>query len=133
MNTSDLYSLPISAEVRERAEKALAERSAAHPAAETPAPEQAAAKPETAVPYYPINEDAARRAKEAMSFDSYKPGRATAEYRHYVDKAVELAARQKRRVDPSFHAKIDGLLDTYARKLAANMNHGYCSPAAQSD
>ena len=124
-STSDLYSLPISAEVRERAEKALAERSAAHPAAETPAPEQAAAKPETAVPYYPINEDAARRAKEAMSFDSYKPGRATAEYRHYVDKAVELAARQKRRVDPSFHAKIDGLLDTYARKLAANMNHGY--------
>ena len=124
-STSDLYSLPISAEVRERAEKALAERSAAHPAAETPAPEQAAAKPETAVPYYPINEDAARRAKEAMSFDSYKPGRATAEYRHYVDKAVELAARQKRRVDPSFHAKIDGLLDAYARKLAANMNHGY--------
>ena len=95
------------------------------PAAEAPAPEQAPAKPETAVTYYPINEDAARRAKEAMSFDSYKPGRATAEYRHYVDKAVELAARQKRRVDPSFHAKIDGLLDTYARKLAANMNHGY--------
>ena len=124
-STSDLYSLPISEEVRERAEKTLAERSAAQPAAEAPAPEQAAAKPETAVPYYPINEDAARRAKEAMSFDSYKPGRSTAEYRHYVDKAVELAARQKRRVDPSFHAKIDGLLDAYARKLAANMNHGY--------
>ena len=124
-STSDLYSLPISEEVRERAEKALAERSAAQPAAEAPAPEQAPAKPETAVTYYPINEDAARRAKEAMSFDSYKPGRATAEYRHYVDKAVELAARQKRRVDPSFHAKIDGLLDAYARKLAANMNHGY--------
>ena len=95
------------------------------PAAEAPAPEQAPAKPETAVTYYPINEDAARRAKEAMSFDSYKPGRATAEYRYYVDKAVELAARQKKRVDPSFHAKIDGLLDAYARKLAANMNHGY--------
>ena len=124
-STSDLYSLPISEEVRERAEKALAERSAAQPAAEAPAPEQAPAKPETAVTYYPINEDAARRAKEAMSFDSYKPGRATAEYRYYVDKAVELAARQKKRVDPSFHAKIDGLLDAYARKLAANMNHGY--------
>ena len=124
-STSDLYSLPISEEVRERAEKTLAERSAAQPAAEAPAPEQAPAKPETTVPYYPINEDAARRAKEAMSFDSYKPGRATAEYRYYVDKAIELAARQKKRVDPSFHAKIDGLLDTYARKLAANMNHGY--------
>lgn len=96
------------------------------PAVEAPAPEQqAAAKPEASVTYYPINEDAARRAKEAMSFDSYKPGRATAEYRSYVDKAAELAARQKKRVDPSFHAKIDGLLDTYARKLAANMNHGY--------
>ena len=124
-STSDLYSLPISEEVRERAEKALAERSAAQPAAEAPAPEQTPAKPETSVTYYPINEDAARRAKEAMSFDSYKPGRATAEYRYYVDKAVELAARQKKRVDPSFHAKIDGLLDAYARKLAANMNHGY--------
>ena len=84
-----------------------------------------AAKPEVSVPYYPINEDAACRAKEAMSYDSYKPGRATAEYRSYVDKAAEVAARQKKRVDPSFHAKIDGLLDTYARKLAANMNKGY--------
>lgn len=90
-------------------------------AAEAPAPE----KPEASVTYYPINEGAARRAKEAMSFSDYKPGSATAEYRHYVDKAAELAARQKKRVDPSFHAKIDGLLDTYARKLAANMNKGY--------
>ena len=124
-STSTMYSLPINAEVRERAEKTLAERSAAQPAAEAPAPEQAAAKPETAVTYYPISEDAARRAKEAMSFSDYRQGSATAEYRHYVDKAAELAARQKKRVDPSFHAKIDGLLDTYARKLAANMNHGY--------
>ncbi len=124
-STSTLYSLTISDEVRERAEKTLAEREKEQPTAEAPAPEQAAAKPEASVTYYPINEDAARRAKEAMSFDSYKPGRATAEYRSYVDKAAELAARQKKRVDPSFHAKIDGLLDTYARKLAANMNHGY--------
>ena len=29
------------------------------------------------------------------------------------------------RVDPMYHEKIDSLLDTYARKLAANMNHGY--------
>ena len=86
-------------------------------------PEQAA--PETSVHYYPINEAAARRAKEAISFSDYKPGSATAEYRHYVDEAAELAARQKKRVDPSFHEKIDSLLDTYARKLAANMNKGY--------
>ena len=52
------------------------------------------------------------------------PGGA-AEYRHYVDEAVQLAEQQKRRVDPMYHEKIDSLLDTYARKLAANMNKGY--------
>lgn len=62
--------------------------------------------------------------KGSNQFSDYKPGSATAEYRHYVDEAAELAARQKKRVAPSFHAKIDGLLDTYARKLAENMNKG---------
>ena len=75
--------------------------------------------------YYQINEDAARRAKEAMSFDSYVPGSATAEYRRMVDKAGELAQHQKNRVDPMYHDRIDGLLDTYARKLAENLNKGY--------
>ena len=110
-STSALYSLPVRDDVLERAEKTLAERKEA--------------QPETSVTYYPINEAAARRAKQAISFSDYKPGSATAEYRHYVDEAAGLAARQKKRVDPSFHAKIDGLLDTYARKLAANMNKGY--------
>ena len=107
-------------------EEAPAER-AAEPQPETPAPDKTPeqAEPQTTVTYYPINEAAARRAKEAISFSDYKPGSATAEYRHYVDEAAELAARQKKRVDPSFHAKIDSLLDTYARKLAANMNKGY--------
>ena len=31
-------------------------------------------------PYYPINEETARRAKEANSFYDYRPGSATAEY-----------------------------------------------------
>ena len=84
-------------------------------------PEQAA----PAAPYYTINEAAARRAKDANSFSDYKQGSATAEYRHYVDEAVQLAERQKQRVDPMYHEKIDSLLDTYARKLAANMNKGY--------
>ena len=86
-----------------------------------PQPEQAA----PAAPYYTINEAAAKRAKDANSFSDYKQGSATAEYRHYVDEAVQLAERQKRRVDPMYHEKIDSLLDTYARKLAANMNKGY--------
>lgn len=84
-----------------------------------------AAPPQTAVRYYPINEGAAHRAKEAMSFSDYRPGSATAEYRHYVDQAVEIAERQKKRVEPEYHEKIDSLLDTYARKLAENMNKGY--------
>ena len=113
-------------------EAAQEETTEPEPQEEPPQPEAAApektpeqAAPETSVHYYPINEAAARRAKEAISFSDYKPGSATAEYRHYVDEAAELAARQKKRVDPSFHEKIDSLLDTYARKLAANMNKGY--------
>ncbi|HBG4987935.1 Antirestriction protein [Clostridioides difficile] len=88
---------------------------------QTTQPEQAA----PAAPYYPINEAAAKRAKDMNSFSDYKQGSATAEYRHYVDEAVQLAERQKQRVDPMYHEKIDSLLDTYARKLAANMNKGY--------
>ena len=101
-------------------------------------PQEPAAQPEQAIPeatppeatqtaatYYTINEAAARRAKEMNSYSDYKPGSATAEYRSYVDEAVQLAERQKARVDPMYHEKIDSLLDTYARKLAANMNKGY--------
>ena len=86
-------------------------------------PEQTA--PETKTVYYTINEGAARRAKEANSFSDYKPGSATAEYRQMVDKAVEIAERQKKSVDPMYHEKIDSLVDTYARKLAENMNSSF--------
>ena len=40
--------------------------------------------------YYPINEGAARRAKEMNSFSDYKEGSATAEYRAMVDKAAAV-------------------------------------------
>ncbi|MCX4325026.1 MAG: ArdC-like ssDNA-binding domain-containing protein, partial [Lachnospiraceae bacterium] len=91
-------------------------------------PQETATTQETqqaAAPYYSINETAARRAKDMNSFYDYKPGSATAEYRSYIDEAVQIAERQKKRVDPMYHEKIDSLLDTYARKLAANMNKGY--------
>lgn len=81
------------------------------------------------VTYYKINEDAARRAKEMNSFYDYKEGSATEEYKAMVDKAVQVAEAQKKRVDPMYHEKIDGLLDTYARKLADNMNNGYAIDA----
>ena len=98
-----------------------ADTGASSEAPQTTQPELAA----PAAPYYTINEAAAKRAKDANSFSDYKQGSATAEYRHYVDEAVQLAERQKQRVDPMYHEKIDSLLDTYARKLAANMNKGY--------
>ncbi len=79
--------------------------------------------------YYPINEGAARRAKEMNSFSDYKEGSATAEYRAMVDKAAAIAEQQKSRVDPMYHDKIDHLLDTYARKLAENMNQGFAIDA----
>ncbi len=75
--------------------------------------------------YYPIDESMARRAKEMMSYSDYKEGSATADYRAEVDQAVEIAERQKRRVDPMYHDKIDRLLDLYARKLAENRNKHY--------
>lgn len=40
---------------------------------------------------HPINESLAKQAKEAMSFDSYKPGSATAEYNAACAKAKEIA------------------------------------------
>ena len=86
-------------------------------------PEQAA--PEAKTIYYTINESAARRANDMNSFSDYKPGSATAEYRQMVDKAVEIGERQKKRVDPMYHEKIDSLVDTYARKLAENMNSSF--------
>ena len=50
--------------------------------------------------YYPIREDMARRAKEMNSFSGYHEGTATAEYQRCVDQAVEIANRQKEKVDP---------------------------------
>ena len=111
---------------REAKEKA----GASTPAAPTKKPEETRqTEAGTAVYYYAINESAARHAKEANSFDDYKPGSATAEYRQYVDEAVALAERQKKRVDPQYHEKIDYLLDLYCRKLAENMNHRFAIDA----
>lgn len=75
--------------------------------------------------YHTINEEAARRANDMNSFRDYKARSATAEYRRMVDAATELAERQKQRVDPMYHEKIDRLLEIYCRKLAENMNASY--------
>ena len=67
--------------------------------------------------YYKINEEAAKRANDANRFCEYQQGSATANYHRMVDKAVEIAENQKKRVDSMYHDKIDWLLDTYCRNL----------------
>lgn len=74
------------------------------------------------VKYYPIDENAARRAHEMNSFRQYAPGRTTERYQSMVDAAAEKARQHKERVEPIHHEKIDALLDRYARKLAAWYN-----------
>lgn len=68
--------------------------------------------------YYPIDETTARRSHEMMSMSDYREGSATAEYHAAVDKAAELVERQKQKVSPYYHEKLDALLDRYARRLA---------------
>ena len=79
--------------------------------------------------YYDISEEAARLSKQSYSQWPYIPGSATADYRAMVDRAYELAEKQKRAVDPMYHDKIDRLVDTYARKLANNLNEKYAIDA----
>ena len=43
--------------------------------------------------YYPINEEAAKRAKDMNSFSDYQPGSATTSYRAMVDEAYAAAER----------------------------------------
>lgn len=76
-----------------------------------------------------IDEEAARRAKEANSYSDYEPGSATAEYNRLVANAQAIAEQQKKRVDPIYHEKIDRLLATYMRKTAENMNESYAIEA----
>lgn len=72
--------------------------------------------------YYHIDEEAARIAHYTNSQYEFKPGEAIDGYRQMVDEAYALAERQKARVDPMYHDKIDALVDRYARKLAENLN-----------
>lgn len=72
--------------------------------------------------YFPINEDAARRSHEMMSFSDYKKGSKTDEYQRMVDNAYMVAFKHKARVDAMYHNQIDRLAEGYAKKLADNFN-----------
>ena len=100
----------------------LREQDAETENAEVPGEEQAADINQRY--YYPINEESARRAREANSFSDYKEGSATSSYRSQVDRAITIAEEQKKLVDSSYHDKIEGLLNSYAKRLADNINKG---------
>ena len=68
--------------------------------------------------YYQIDEEIAKLAQQANSFREYVPNSATREYRVAVDAARETANKQKNKVAPSFHNRIDSVLETYERRLA---------------
>ena len=100
-----------------------------------PAPEQAAPvaresseqpiaenRPQLSAPYYEINEETARTAHYMVHMSDYRPGSATAEYRAAVDKAAALVEQRKAEISPYYHGKLDTLLNSYARKLAAWTN-----------
>ena len=87
--------------------------------AEQPAPEN---RPETAPPYGSIDEETARNAHYCIHMGDYKPGSATASYRNSVNKAAQLVEQQKARVSAFYHDKLDALLNSYARRLAAWTN-----------
>ena len=67
--------------------------------------------------YYPIDEDAARRAKDMNSLSDYAEGSATDEYRREVNRAATLAEECKKGKTDAQQEKIDYLLDRYARYL----------------
>lgn len=73
--------------------------------------------------YYPINETTARCSHEMRSFRDYRPGSATEEYHRQVDAAAALVEKQKTKVSPFYHDKLDHLFDAYARTLAEAINN----------
>ena len=87
--------------------------------AEQPTPEN---RPETVPPYGSIDEETARNAHYCVHMGDYKPGSATASYRNSVNKAAQLVEQQKARVSAFYHDKLDALLNSYARRLAAWTN-----------
>lgn len=98
--------------------------------AESAAPVDAAATTEAetapatqdATPYYPIDEELARRAWSMAHMDDYVPGSCTAEYRAAVDKAAARVAERAQQVSSFYHPELQRLLDAYSKRLAAWFN-----------
>ena len=68
--------------------------------------------------YYQIDENIARTAHYMVHMGEYKQNSATDSYRAAVDEAAVLVEKQKSKVSPYYHEKLDSLLDCYARRLS---------------
>lgn len=77
--------------------------------------------------YYPINEEAAKRAKDMNSFSDYQPGSATAGYRAMVDEAYAAAERQKARVDPMYHDTIYAIPTEVLYETNSYLSFSFCN------
>ena len=76
--------------------------------------------------YYQINEQKARQAKNMMSFDDYKEGSATKEYRSVVDDVVMFAEEQKKYAKTEeAKNRIDRLVERFTEKYADWTNRYY--------
>lgn len=71
--------------------------------------------------YYSINESAAKTAHNMMSFNDYKEGSKTAEYKGYVDKAYELADKIAE-AKPGQAERIYSMVARYSKKMAEYIN-----------
>lgn len=71
--------------------------------------------------YYQINEALAKQSKSMWSFSDYIPNSETNSYKHCVDKAYRLC----REVPIEYNEKALYYADTYAKKLADNINKGF--------
>ncbi len=71
--------------------------------------------------YFPIDEKAAKLAHEMMSLNDYREGSLTAEYTALVNDAYDLADKISK-VKPRQAEKARQIAETYARKLAENLN-----------
>lgn len=74
--------------------------------------------------YFEINETAAKRAHEMMSFRDYSAGSATKEYRSCVDKVYDLAD-QVASAKPDRAGDAYYLAERYSKKVAENMNNDF--------
>jgi len=81
--------------------------------------------------FYPINEENARRGHENHHMiTDYREGDATREYRKMVDEfAQEVDAAKTKTDDESIHARLDKLLDRFAKRLADWVNENSANDA----